>query len=790
MSCRARSARAQVPWTRRAAAASSAFAVAVAVASAFVAPLAWADSTPPPPTNTLPIPAEPPPRARPIPLALVVSGGVSLGAYEAGFLHELLETLKTSPGFVELKVATGASAGSINSLLSLLTGCSPKIDDPQQGPLFQTWSDVGFPGLYDPKGTTAIALFSRATMRAVTTRLEQRFSAGLPSSCDVVLGVSTTRLAPQKESLAGDPELRLARTEERFVVRLRGEGVGRAPRTENYVDVGYGFPQALLPLEENPTPFAEIRDLLYASSAFPFAFEPVPLAHCMTGGGGACTPRSAKRTLFVDGGVFDNQPLGLAARLMSDGLGASGPPGPRGEAAAFVTPLRRGVGGLPDDALFVYVDPEITSYPALPEGTVAEKTVSAQSLVTHYLGMFIESARSSELVSVLEGSPGLRDKLAIAAADVPPVSGSLASFFGFFDKNFRVFDFYLGMRAARRFVDDRLAPRVARRFGPRATLAPPPRGAHHEPYRCLRAVLDGEGRPEAACAGVSLDLRAALQTSLARLYDRCKGAREAGAAETGANASCAAAMRGAEPPQVPGVPAAPRGFFRQRPGEAELPYVVRLLCAYGFVFRDLGVDTPDAARVERAIHEQLREVIDSFRKAQPEGGAIVGALGRTLIGQLTYVPATAIAHVSIGPVLETGISFRLGAGPTRFLRAGAALDFGGLSSFSGGGGAYVTAAPMAGLEAELLPISGPTVQPRLGLRGGYLFSSVDSFASSRCEQPDKRVCSRPTVQAYVAASLFDRLRLQVAFAMLPASRAGEDFSWSIQPTGGIQLLWP
>lgn len=765
--------------------------VALALGLGLATPPARADTqTPAPPPSVLPVPVEPPPRARPIPLSLVVSGGVSLGAYEAGFLHELLETLKASPGLIELKVATGASAGSINGLLSLLTGCSPAIDDPREGLLFQTWSDVGFPGLYDARGTTAIALFSRKTMRSVTERLERRFAAGLPPSCDVVLGVSTTHLAPHKESLAGDPELRLARTEERFVVRLRGQGAGRVPKVENYVDATYGFPQALLPLADNRAPFGELRDLLYASSAFPLAFEPVSLAHCMTGTPGPCTPRSAKRALFVDGGVFDNQPLGLAARLMSDGLGAGGPPGPRGEPAAFVTPLRRGVGSLPDDAMFVYIDPEITSYPALPEATVGDKTASAQSLVMHYLGLFIESARASELISVLENSPGLRDKLAIAAADVPPVSGALASFFGFFDKNFRVFDFYLGMRAARRFVDDRLAPRIARRFGERVSLAAPPRGKNHEPYRCVRAVLDGEGRPEEACAGVGIELKAALQTSLARLYDRCWSARALGATEAEANPACRAAMRGAEPPRVPGVRPVAQGFFRQRPGEAELPYVVRLLCAYGFVFRDLGAAGADAPRVERAIHEQLRKVLDSFREAQPEGGAIVGALGRALIGQLTYVPASAIAHVSIGPVLEGGLSFRLGSGPTRFLRATAALDLGGLSSFSGGGGAYFTAAPMVGLEAELLPVSGPTLQPRLGLRGGYLFSSVDTFATARCDEPDKRVCSRPTVQLYAAASLIDRLRLQVAFAMLPASRAGEDFSWSILPTGGVQLLWP
>ena len=89
-----------------------------------------------------------------------------------------------------------------------------------------------------------------------------------------------------------------------------------------------------------------------------------------------------------------------------------------------------------------------------------------------------------------------------------------------------------------------------------------------------------------------------------------------------------------------------------------------------------------------------------------------------------------------------------------------------------------------------MPLSSANFQARVGLRGGYLFSTVDSFLAEPCTTPDKRVCSRVTAQAYAAVSLFERLRLQVAFATLPAVRAGEGFSWSILPTGGVQFLWP
>jgi len=729
------------------------------------------------------------PRSRPIPVTFVVSGGVSLGSYEAGFLHYLVESMKLSPDVFDVRIATGASAGSINGLLTLLAACDAKNDDPKASLFYTTWTDIGFPGLFDPKQRSPISLFSRKTMNTVSDRILARVDQGFPQTCDVVLGVTTTRLSPKRDALGGRSQLDLPRAEERFVVRMRGRGEGTRPLLENYVDPSYGFPQVLLPFEGNARPAATLRDLLYASSAFPFAFEPVVLPHCMTrprGPSAPCTPATATSAPFVDGGVFDNQPLGLASRLAGDGLV------PGGARAAFASPLERRNKLPADDAIVVYVDPELTSFSRPPERSEAERMKSASSLGVHYMEMFVESARTKELVSVLEATPDLRDRLAIAATDVPPVSQSLASFFGFFDKRFRELDFYLGMRAARRFMDGRLASRVARVRGDAPKIGHYEDGArvNLEPYRCIRAVLDDEGSPGDACRAVAPELRAALETSIARLYDKCASARELGSHDFGESRACERAMRGAEPPRVPYVPNVPAGFHRKGAQESELSYVVRLLVGYGFVFRDLGLDRVDAARAERQIHEDLREVLDAFASAQPENGTAVGALGRALLGTLTYVPASAIVHVGIGPVLEAGASFRLGAGKSRFLRATTALDMGGLSSFSGGGGAYVTVAPFAGFEAEVLPLSGPMIQPRIGLRGGYLFSSEDGFATGRCADGAQRVCSRPTAQAYLAASVFDRVRLQLAFAMLFAVRKDEDFSWSLLPTGGIQFLWP
>src|SRR5437899_5299805 len=83
----------------------------------------------------VPVRADPATEAFPgdrIRIALIVSGAVALGSYEAGALSALIGLVKRSNGRVVIDTIVGASAGSITGLLlahTLLTGHG--LDDEQ-----------------------------------------------------------------------------------------------------------------------------------------------------------------------------------------------------------------------------------------------------------------------------------------------------------------------------------------------------------------------------------------------------------------------------------------------------------------------------------------------------------------------------------------------------------------------------------------------------------------------------------------------------------------------------------
>src|SRR6187200_505406 len=73
---------------------------------------------------------------------LALSGGVSLGSYEAGVLYDLFsqdQNKLTS----ELKVVYGASAGSINGLLGIFNLCGFRYSSRESNLLWKMWIPVG-----------------------------------------------------------------------------------------------------------------------------------------------------------------------------------------------------------------------------------------------------------------------------------------------------------------------------------------------------------------------------------------------------------------------------------------------------------------------------------------------------------------------------------------------------------------------------------------------------------------------------------------------------------------------
>ncbi len=459
-----------------------------------------------------------PARASAPPLGITVSGAVSLGSYEAGLLYYLVETLRLNPGLREVRVVTGTSAGSANGLLAILQHCGAPPGPPDGSLFWRSWVDVGVRQFHLPDRATALGAFSRDALDRQAERIEEAWRSGLRASCDVVLGISATRVSPRLVSMAPE-HLHLPRIDEQFALRIQGRGPGSPPRLTNYVDPTWPGDQLMLPEDTSgEVAFSALRDLLLASLAFPGAFEPKPLAHCVaTTRDGNGTPRcpagEAVTEPFLDGALLDNTPLRFAVRLARAGLRDDPGAGSRWSGAP-----RFGEGEPPRTTLFAYVSPTVIGYPGEEAPPRAASRPEMLDHLSRLAGSFVDAALARNLLTLLEDDPSIGHRVAVPVRSLPAAGSPLVAFFGFFEEEFRRFDFQLGMYEARRM----LAGPGAGRW--RATVLPEESapGAAWRPLACLRAVVDGAGDAQAACGGDDLaDFRILLRVSLERLWDRC-----------------------------------------------------------------------------------------------------------------------------------------------------------------------------------------------------------------------------------------------------------------------------
>lgn len=745
------------------------------------------------PTALLKPPAPPgaaSPTHRGAPLGITISGGVSLGAYEAGVVYYLVSFLRKNPGLFDARVFTGASAGSMNALLGAMALCSKNDVAPTKSLLYRTWTSVGFKQLFRPRDTTADGLFSRRAFDPIVIEAAQAFATDVSEGCDVLLGVTTTR-KKELAATANDP-LGLARVEERFAVHLRGRAEGKPPLVRSYVDPTFRTRQALLPEDETgEISFLSLRDVLQASSAFPLAFAPKSVSLCLheptAAGELSCKGADAKPVAFIDGGVFDNQPVRLAARLLSAGL--EGPAQLLRDRPSFddVT--------LPAQAEFVHISPDNFSFPA--EEGEAPRNVdrpSALGTISEFARTFIGNARSKELLGLFEERPDLRERLSVARVNLPTASSPLGAFFGFFESDFRVFDFYLGMFDARRLIEQRLLPKVPRS---RAPVFPEPTASKEDmpedwrPYSCLRAVIAGE--PGKACDGEGMqNFRVLLQVSLDRLASTC-GRPEAPPSTD--NLICTRAALGGPPPLVPHVEdRSDSGHaFRRSARESDIAYVLRRLSAYGFHFKDLGLRPNESTLALERVRELLGEALVRFSEVQPvDGRAAIRFLALPALNLLAYAPPSTIVYGVLGSPNEVGYSVRAKR-PTwlpRTLRANVALQFRGVGTLLSSEDNAVAFSPVVGGELEL-PFSGPTLQARIGLRGGYIISSAGGKPLGKCKSADDDVgqCSRLTTQTAIELTAYDRLRFHLLGEYLPPVFQGQRHLYSVTPALGAQLSW-
>ncbi len=728
--------------------------------------------------------------------SVTIAGGVSLGAYAAGLTYYAVEAGHANPGLQEMRVVTGASAGSVNGFMAILQGCGSTAPDPRQSLFWKAWIPLGLEVLARPGTGSVTAAFSRAAFDEPLALLGEAWKAGLRQGCDVVFGISVTRLHPRIVSLKGE-RLRLPRVEEHFVVRVQGRGAGTLPRLTNYADPRWEGEQALLPEgKDGEVAFDAVADALFASTAFPGAFPPQTVRHCIVRGGAGtsfgCPLDKAASELFVDGGVFDNTPVRLAARIAAAGLRID-----EGGSRWLDRPdLDRRE--LPRPMTFSYISTDVRTFPA-PSDQVGEKAMGSMLAVAARVGgAFYDSARAKNLLYLQEEDPAFFERMVIPERHLPAASSPLGAFFGFLEGELRRFDFALGMYDARRMTVQRLAERRARAGGsaplllPEATPSAAAVPAGWRPYHCLSAVMDG-GDAGQACQGDDLkDFRVVLQSSIERLWDRCASLKDL----TGVYADdplCRAASEGVPPRAVPGVGALADGAWRRQAGETETGFTVRLLAAHGLGFKDLGLTSAQSREAPARLRRRLLEVGRQVALTQPLAqAAVIETAVKLVADQVVYVPPRFTGWLVVGRDLEAGASygFRTELGGIASVRLHAALQLSNTARvFSSEDGA-VGFSPLLGIEVLPAAWSTTTLQPSLIFRGGFLHSSRDSFGFDACPTPSSDIigsCSRPALGAGVAATALERIRLQLLFNYYPAIGNQKLDWWDFAPGLGLQF---
>lgn len=729
---------------------------------------------------------------REIPVSMTISGGVSLGAYEAGYLYYVLAAERANPGTARVFIATGASAGSVNALLTLQASCAPITPDPHRSLFHRVWVPMGLDQLFRPEATSPVAAFSQQSFQDVGRMVEEELAKGLPADCDVVLGIVASRLSPRLLE-AAEGRLKVPVTEEHFVVRIRGRGMGRPPLVTNYVDPDSLDEQALLPeAGDGSVPFPALLDAVIASTSFPVAFPPRAVRHCMvrTRGRSApfCPEAAAGSALFVDGGVFDNSPLRLAAAFAAGGLSRA-----QGKALQWAHGPRLSASRAPPgDVAFSFVSADAAAF---PDQTASDPggDASLLPLLVREMGGFVNSARSRELFLLIQDYPETADNLIYPRRHFPAASSPMYAFFGFFDRGFRAYDFDLGMYEARRqmrsFFLPRVAPDVQARFvWPEDLPAAREAAASWAAFGCLGAVFDGAPDAAARCAGEELrGTRILAQASLDRLWDRCRPDAKWDP-PPGEFEACKGALAGAPPPRVPGVTGNPD--WRRGPDEAEATMTTRLLGAYGYDWSDLSVP-PGATddQVLAALRAKLSAVTDHLARAQPTFGeeALVGVAGRTGVNLFYYVPPRATVWLSMGRALEIGGDWAVNE--LSWVRLTGAVEVMNLVSSFGSNPPPVAFVPVVGLDALPASLGSPVLQPSFLLRGGWVLSPHDSFGGKPCEGDDRvtiGACSRPAVETGAAVAFTGLLRVQLMFAWYPPA-FGSPGLWAFLPSIGVQL---
>jgi hypothetical protein len=274
-------------------------------------------------------------------LAITISGAVSLGAFEAGALYEVLSCLDhhnrnlelDDNNRIEVDVLTGSSAGGMSAVILAHKLLYDKEDlaRPYDNALHRAWverADLGKLLELDGDNPELSILSTNCLSRIANECIPFVSSCSTmphPACAKTVrIGLTLSNLNGIDYSVAiygGDVSESLAAGLSNVAATgtdaLEHSRTGRFVYTRYQDELVETFTQGAY----YPADWKAIREAAVVCGAFPFAFRAMELwrpRDFYTARGATGFPPTGDRYLFTDGGVFQNEPLGLAKNLVDE----------------------------------------------------------------------------------------------------------------------------------------------------------------------------------------------------------------------------------------------------------------------------------------------------------------------------------------------------------------------------------------------------------------------------------------------------------------------------------------
>jgi len=240
-------------------------------------------------------------------IALVLSGGVSLGSYTGGAVTELLLALaRNEAGPVRVHVITGTSAGALNAALAARALAVNPAIVPWIERAWLDAADAAYllnPNRKDRRGALDPTVLEDVSRALVTADAASDDAVSPAFGSPLRVGITLSNLHGIRYDLRYGF---LNVPDRKFGTRTYSDWID--------VEIPGGRPA-------DPA-WERLREAALASAAFPFAFPPRALARRRSEYPGARLPGSGADEIemwYVDGGLFDAAPLGLAKDLVERG---------------------------------------------------------------------------------------------------------------------------------------------------------------------------------------------------------------------------------------------------------------------------------------------------------------------------------------------------------------------------------------------------------------------------------------------------------------------------------------